>query len=110
MSGNPSATAQSHWRMIGMFTLPAAHGQGIATAIIAKALQFGVDEAAKSGKSFVASIAVEYDNPAAVGLYKKCGFRTIIEEPWFRDRPRIALLLTYSPTSEADEVPVEQIL
>jgi ribosomal protein S18 acetylase RimI-like enzyme len=93
--------------MIGMFTLPTARGQGIATAVIAKALQFGAHEATKSGKSFVASIAVEHDNPAAVGLYTKCGFKTIVKEPWFRDRPRIALLLTYSTTSEAGEVPVE---
>jgi ribosomal protein S18 acetylase RimI-like enzyme len=92
-----------------MFTLPSARGQGIATAIIARAVQFGIDEAAKSGKTAVFSIAVEHDNPAAVGLYKKCGFKTIIKEPWFRDRPRIALLLKYSPTSERSEASVEQI-
>jgi GNAT superfamily N-acetyltransferase len=90
-----------------MFTLPTARGQGIATVIIAKALQFGVHEAAKSGKSFVASIAVEQDNPVAIGLYKKCGFKTIVKDPWFRDRPRIALLLKYSLTPEAGEVPVD---
>jgi len=46
-------------------------------------------------------------NPVAIGLYEKCGFKTIVKEQWFRDRPRIALLLKYSPTSEAGEVPVE---
>ncbi|KAE9376987.1 acyl-CoA N-acyltransferase [Stipitochalara longipes BDJ] len=103
LSGSPDATTQSHWRMIGMFTLPAARGQGIAKAIIAKALQHAMGEAAKTGKTFVATIAVEHDNPAAVGLYKKCGFKTIIEEPWFRDRPRIALLLMYLPPSGTDK-------
>jgi ribosomal protein S18 acetylase RimI-like enzyme len=89
-----------------MFTLPGARGQGIATAMIKRALQYAAGEAAKSGKAFVATIAVEHDNPAAVGLYQKCGFKTIIEEPWFRDRPRLALLLQYSPSSGADEVPI----
>jgi ribosomal protein S18 acetylase RimI-like enzyme len=91
-----------------MFTLPSARGQGIAKAIIARAVQYGIDEAAKSGKTPVFSIAVEHDNPAAVGLYKKCGFRTIIEEPWFLNRPRIALLLKYSPISDVSDAPVEQ--
>jgi ribosomal protein S18 acetylase RimI-like enzyme len=109
MSGDPAATTQSHWRIIGMFTLPTARGQGIAKAMITKALRYARDEAAKSGKTFVATIAVDDDNLAAVGLYKKCGFTTIIEEPWFRDRPRVALLLQYPPTSGAHEVPVEGI-
>lgn len=109
MSGDPTAAAQSHWRIIGMFTLPAARGQGIATAMIARALQYATDEAAKSGKTFVATIAVDDDNLAAVGLYKKCGFKIIIEEPWFRDRPRVALLLIYRPTSGADQPPIERI-
>jgi ribosomal protein S18 acetylase RimI-like enzyme len=95
--------------MIGMFTLPTARRQGIAQAIIRKALQYGIDEAAKPGKTFVASIAVEKDHLAAVGLYEKCGFRTIIEEPWFQDKARTALLLKYSPASGANGASVEQI-
>jgi ribosomal protein S18 acetylase RimI-like enzyme len=95
--------------MIGMFTLPTARRQGIAQAIIRKALQYGIDEAAKSGKTFVASIAVEQDHLAAVGLYQKCGFKTIMEEPWFMGRPRVALLLKYTPTSGANEASLEQI-
>jgi len=108
LSGSPDAITQSHWRMIGMFTLPAARGQGIAKAIIPKALQYARGEAAKTGKTFVATIAVEHDNPAAVGLYKKCGFETIIEEPWFLNRPRIALLMRYLPPSETDKASAEQ--
>jgi len=91
-----------------MFTLPAARGQGIAKSIIPKALQFAKGEAAKTGKTFVATIAVEHDNPAAVGLYRKCGFETIIEEPWFRDRPCIALLMRYLPPAETEKASVEQ--
>ncbi|PMD48491.1 acyl-CoA N-acyltransferase [Hyaloscypha variabilis F] len=108
LSGNPEATTQSHWRIIGMFTRPAARGQGIAKAIIAKALQHAMGEAANAGKNFVATIAVEHDNPAAVGLYKKCGFETIIEEPWFLNRPRIALLMKCSTPSGIDKASVEQ--
>jgi ribosomal protein S18 acetylase RimI-like enzyme len=65
-------------------------------------------EAAKAGKTFVATIAVEHDNPAAVGLYKKCGFETIIEEPWFLNRPRIALLMKCSTPSGVGKASVEQ--
>jgi GNAT superfamily N-acetyltransferase len=96
--------------MIGMFTLPSARGQGIAKAILAKAIQYGVDQAGKSGKTFVGTIAVDDDNPAALALYEKCGFRTIIQEPWFRDRPRVALLLKYSLGSRANEVLAERAL
>jgi ribosomal protein S18 acetylase RimI-like enzyme len=53
---------------------------------------------------------VEEDNPAALSLYEKCGFRTIIKEPWFRDRPRVALLLQYLPKSGVNEVAAERVL
>jgi ribosomal protein S18 acetylase RimI-like enzyme len=89
--------------MLGMFTSPAARGQGIAKALLARAIRYGIDEAGKSGKAFVGSIAVDDDKTAALALYRKCGFRTIIEEPWFRDRPRVALLLKFSPESGTNE-------
>jgi ribosomal protein S18 acetylase RimI-like enzyme len=95
--------------MLGMFTLPSARGQGIAKALIKKAIEHGISEATKAGKTFVATIAVDDDNLPAVGLYQKCGFKTIIEEPWYRDRPRVALLLKYSPATEVNDVSGERI-
>ena len=87
-----------------MFTLGKARGQGIAKALLRRVIQYGIDEAEKAGKAFNASIAVDDDNPVALSLYKKCGFVTIQEEPWFRERPRRALLLKFVPTSESREV------
>lgn len=95
LSSDPEGAAQSHWRIIGMFTQPAARGQGIAKALLTKAIKYGTEEAEKAEKTFVATIAVDDDNSAAVSLYEKVGFVTIIKEPWFRDRPRVALLLEY---------------
>jgi ribosomal protein S18 acetylase RimI-like enzyme len=92
-----------------MFTLPAARGQGIAKALLARAIQYGIDEAGKSAKTFTGTIAVDEDNIAAVALYKSCGFMTIVEEPWFRDRPRVALLLKYSQPFGANKNLVEQV-
>jgi GNAT superfamily N-acetyltransferase len=109
IGSDPMGATQLHWRMIGMFTLPAARGQGIAKALLARAIQYGIDEATKSGKAFVGSIAVDDDNAAALNLYKKCGFVSIIEEPWFRDRPRVALLLKYSPKPGSNEAEAERV-
>lgn len=109
INSDANDVAQSHWRIVGMFTHPSARGQGIAKAILAEAIQYGINEARKSGKPFAGTIAVEHDNPAALALYEKCGFRTIIREPWFRERPRIALLLHYSPGPTANEVLAERV-
>ena len=72
--------AVSHWRINGMFVHPEARRQGIAKAIIEKSMAFAREQAALSGKEFVASIAVDDDNPAAKNLYKTCGFVTIRSE------------------------------
>jgi ribosomal protein S18 acetylase RimI-like enzyme len=82
-----------------MFTLPEARGRGIAKALIHRVITEGSAEAAKVGLPFAASMVVEKDNPVARGLYEKCGFVAIGEEPFTNDpvsgRPRIAVLMIY---------------
>ena len=84
---------QSHWRINGMFTLPQARGQGIAKALIKKALEYASTQAARSGKPLVASLVVDNANLAAKALYAKCGFSTIKEEPFSRRGQIVAVLL-----------------
>jgi GNAT superfamily N-acetyltransferase len=89
--------AVSHWRVNGMFVLPEVRRQGTAGALIEKSMAFGQEQAALSGKEFVASIAVDDDNPPAKRLYEKCGFVTIKSEPLEPDSPRRILLMKYMP-------------
>ena len=83
---------QSHWRINGMFTLPECRGKGLAKGLIEKALKYGLEQATKSEKPFVASIVVDADNTAARALYEKCGFVPIKEE---QTQDRAVLLLQY---------------
>lgn len=108
LSANPWETSRSHGdgplseyhlRINGMFTLRETRGQGIAKALLEKSLQYGSEEAAKSGLIFVASMVVDDDNPPAKALYAKCGFVAIAQEPMFIDSPRIAVLMKYTPKS-----------
>jgi ribosomal protein S18 acetylase RimI-like enzyme len=89
--------AVSHWRVNGMFVLPEVRRQGTAKALIEKSIVFGREHAALSGKEFVASVAVDDDNPPAQRLYEKCGFVTIKSEPTESDSPRMVLLMKYMP-------------
>ncbi|PVH87190.1 hypothetical protein DL98DRAFT_566916 [Cadophora sp. DSE1049] len=107
-SANPWETSRSdkdgplseyHLRINGMFALPEARGQGIAKALLEKSLQYGSEEAVKSGMIFVASMVVDDDNPPAKALYAKCGFVAIAQEPMFIGSPRIAVLMKYKPES-----------
>ena len=72
----------SHWRFNGMFTLPVARGQGVATTLISRALKYAETRAAESGKDFIGSIVTESDNIAAMSLYGKCGFSIIKKQPF----------------------------
>ena len=92
-----------HWRVNAMFTLPEARGQGIAKALMQRAISYGCDEAAKAGKVFAGSIAVDEDNPAARSLYTKCGFVAIKEEPFAPESSRKVLLLKYAPEGRASK-------
>jgi GNAT superfamily N-acetyltransferase len=82
-----------------MFTPPEARGQGIAQALIERVIKYGFDEAARIGKTFAASILVYEDNPAARGLYAKCGFVPFKEEPLDGESPRVVIFLKYAPES-----------
>ena len=87
----------SHWRINGMFVLPEMRRQGTAKALIEKSLEFGREQAASAGMPMVASIAVDDDNPPAVKLYEKCGFRTIRSESEGSGSSRRVSLMKYSP-------------
>jgi ribosomal protein S18 acetylase RimI-like enzyme len=63
-----------------MFTHPEARGKGIAKAIVKKAIEHGLKEAAKIHSTYVASIVVDADNLEARALYEKCGFVEIGRE------------------------------
>lgn len=88
-----------HWVFNGTFTLPETRGQGIAQALIERAIKYGFDEAARIGKTFAASILVDKNNPAARGLYAKCGFVHFKEEPLDGESPRVVIFLKYAPVS-----------
>ncbi|TAQ89002.1 hypothetical protein B7494_g2684 [Chlorociboria aeruginascens] len=93
---DPQDPAVSHWRINAIFTLPEARGQAIATTLIRKSINFASNEAAKSGKPMVASIAVEGNNAPAKSLYEKCGFVVIREDTMaLGNEQRSILLLTY---------------
>ncbi|RDL41989.1 Acyl-CoA N-acyltransferases (Nat) [Venustampulla echinocandica] len=85
-----------HSRIDGIFTAPEVRGRGVAKALIEKGIKFGLDEAAKSDKEYVASIVVDSDNAAAKGLYEKYGYVTIKEEPRSPGSARTVLLMEYS--------------
>ncbi|KAG4442737.1 hypothetical protein IFR05_001754 [Cadophora sp. M221] len=89
--------SQYHMRINGMFTLPEARGQGIAKALVENCLACGSAEARKAGMTFVASIVVDDNNPAARALYSKCGFVEISQKPVFIESHRIAVLMKYAP-------------
>ena len=93
-----ATTADSHWRVNGMFTLPEARGQGIARALLEAAKKFGVYQAEASAKDLVISIAVDEDNAPARSLYERCGFVTIKDEINHGDW-RNVLLMKYTPGS-----------
>lgn len=99
LNTDPAELPYLHYRVNGMFTLPEARGQGIAQALIAKIVEYGSSEAAKCGKSFESTIVVDSDNPAARGLYEKCGFVAIKEEAYAADNPRMVILMKYIPKS-----------
>ena len=82
-----------------MFTLPEARSQGIAQALIERAIKYGFDQAARIEKTFAASILVDKDNPAARGLYAKCGFVPFKEELLDGESPRVVIFLKYAPQS-----------
>jgi GNAT superfamily N-acetyltransferase len=94
---NAPETPEYHLRINGMFTLPEARGQGVAKALLLHVLDYGIEEAAKVEKLFIASIVVDSDNPSAKALYQKCGFVPIREEPFNQGRSRMAILMKYTP-------------
>ncbi|KUJ20547.1 uncharacterized protein LY89DRAFT_640184 [Mollisia scopiformis] len=103
LSKDPGATAQLHFRINGMFTLPEARGQGIAKALIERFFEHGKEEANKVGKNFVCSIVVDADNTPAKNLYEKCGFVSLIQET-YPESSRVAILMKYPATSEKTNV------
>ena len=81
-----------------MFTLPEARGRGLAQAILKRSFSYGREEAAKSGKHFVASIVVDADNLPAKTLYENSGFVAVTEEPHDPSSTRKPLLMKYPPS------------
>lgn len=53
-SSAPSELVPLHYRFNGMFTLPEARGKGVAKAIVKKAIEVGLREAA-AGREYTAS-------------------------------------------------------
>lgn len=88
-----------HLRINGMFTHPIARGQGLAKSLLIHALTFGQQEAEKSKKTLVCSIVVDTDNKAARSLYKKCGFKFVLEESYAPGRD--CALLAYDAAGDA---------
>jgi len=80
-----------------MFTRPEFRGQGIAQALMEKAVKFGNEEALRTGREFAGSVVVDSDNPGAKSLYEKSGYKAIREEARELGSTRTVLLMKYSP-------------
>ncbi|KAF1985100.1 hypothetical protein K402DRAFT_118057 [Aulographum hederae CBS 113979] len=75
-----AASRPLHFRINGVFTHPSARGKGLAKKLIDESLSFAKSWAAERGEGeAVVSIIVDSDNPAAVGLYRKAGFKLVKE-------------------------------
>ncbi|TVY28103.1 hypothetical protein LHYA1_G002739 [Lachnellula hyalina] len=94
----PAHLKESHWRVNGMFTLPEVRRQGVAKALMEKVVNFGSEEASRTGRTFAGSIVVDADNPAAKTLYESAGYVVIKEETHSPGSSRTVLLMKYSPT------------
>jgi ribosomal protein S18 acetylase RimI-like enzyme len=79
-----------------MFTLPEVRRQGIAKALMEKVVEFGSQEASRTGREFAGSIVVDADNPAAKALYERSGYVVLREEPVSLGSSRTVLLMKYS--------------
>jgi ribosomal protein S18 acetylase RimI-like enzyme len=60
------------WQLRDLYVLPGCRGQGVAAALVG-----AVREAALAAGATRLSLATESDNRAALGLYRKLGFRPV---------------------------------
>jgi ribosomal protein S18 acetylase RimI-like enzyme len=79
-----------------MYTSPDCRNQGIASALLAKAIELGQEAAKASQRAFLGTIVVDQVNKRATELYMRLGFVVIRNGP-FGDTGRTALVLKYEP-------------
>jgi ribosomal protein S18 acetylase RimI-like enzyme len=67
-----------------MFTVPAARGRGVATALL-RALE---DSARAAGRKRIV-LETGYAQPEAIALYEKAGYRRIPDFGFYKDEPGV---------------------
>ena len=72
-------------------------------AILKRAIDTGLNQAATSSSTYTASVVVDADNPPAIALYQRCGFVEIGRE-YMPGTSRLVILLKWKPDSSHEEV------
>jgi ribosomal protein S18 acetylase RimI-like enzyme len=84
-----------HFLINGMFVTPEARGLGLGRALIEVALKSAEEATSSQGSPMMTcSLVVDKDNPSAVALYLKSGFKTVKEEMFRPDIGRHRPALT----------------